>query len=476
MDSMTIAFLIYGGLVLLIGLWAARSSMKTASEIHLGNRQHGTWTSALSSSASTESGFVLLGMVGMGYSVGMNAFWIIPAGILGYLLNWLFLGPRLRAKSAKLEAVTVPEFVFKASGSSSMSKICSILVSLIAITFLIAYTSAQLTAAGKALSTQFSLEHLSGVLIGSGLVIGYAMLGGFKAVAWTDNIQAIMMAFALIALPILIVVEAGGLTHIHNQLTTIDPALGSLTGGSTGLSSLMAVLPWLMLGLAYPGQPHALARLMATKNQQVFKPAAIISIVWFCLVYGGAVILGMAARIAFSDTGNISTDPETILPTLAQVFLPGVIAGITTAAILAAISSTADSTLLSSATTLVHDIRQAFKLPTLKHEARWFRVAILVLGIISVLFAIQQTGLVFQLVLYAWTGLGITLGPVMLYSAVAARPSPIAIFMGLLTGIIALVLLSSHALNLLLGFLAATLSITVVHWVLSLSQKENIGR
>ena len=66
MASTFIAFILYSTAVLGIGLWATRMPQKTSEEIHLGNREHGTWTSALSNSASTESGWVLLGMVGMG--------------------------------------------------------------------------------------------------------------------------------------------------------------------------------------------------------------------------------------------------------------------------------------------------------------------------------------------------------------------------------------------------------------------------
>ena len=95
-----ISFAIYTIAVLSIGIWAARKPQKTTEEIHLGNREHGTWTSALSTSASTESGFVLLGMVGMGYSEGISCFWMIAAGLLGYSINWLILAPKLRQKSA----------------------------------------------------------------------------------------------------------------------------------------------------------------------------------------------------------------------------------------------------------------------------------------------------------------------------------------------------------------------------------------
>ena len=492
----TVWFILYALIVISIGARAARRPQTTPEEIHLGGREHGVLTSALSSSASTESGFVLLGMVGMGYTAGANALWIVPAGIFGYLLNWLVLGPKLRSKSIDLKVLTMPEFIAASTGGGATARIAAAVASLLALVFLTVYTAAQFSAAGKALSTQFAIPTSTAVFIGAGLVAVYALLGGFRAVSWTDNIQALMMLFALVVLPSIIVTGLGGLGEVFERLEGIDPNLTSITGGATGTGVFMAILPWLMLGLAYPGQPPAVARLMAARDEYVLRSAAAIAVTWFVLIYAGAVLLGMAARAGFGDVEAVSRDPEGILPVLALQFLPGAVAGIVVAAVMAAICSTADSALLSAATTVVRDLRAAFRTRGSDGTGRtdgwnsghvtrtdpvgggrprsWgselvvMRVVVIVLVVVAAAFALRdESGNVFGLVLDAWAGLGASLAPVMLYCALARRPRAPAALAGLVVGGGLAFAMQGHPLNLLIGFGVGLAALTMVHVAVS---------
>jgi sodium/proline symporter len=470
----TITFIAYAAIIVGIGIAAARHSKESALDVHLAGREHGTWTSALSASVSTESGFVLLGMVGMGYQVGINALWIVPAGVAGYLLNWKVLAPDLREKSDDLDAVTVPEFVSRAT-NDRFSRAAGALAGILGIIFLMAYVAAQFSAAGKAISGQFDLSYLTATGFAAAFVAAYALVGGFRAVSWSDTLQAGMMAFALIILPIVVIQSVGGVGSLFAKLREIDPALVSLTGGATTVSGiLMAVLPWLMLGLAYPGQPHAIARLMAAEDRKVFKWAPVIAIVWFILVYSGAVFLGMAAHAGFADLQPIANDPEQVLPVLADRFLPGVLAGTVLAAIIAAITSTADSTLMASATTLARDLREALGLAEPERELLWTRVAILLLSVIATVFAFQETPVVFDIVLVAWAGLGSSLGPTILYCALVDDPKGIAALSGLLTGGGLAFALQSFEIDLLLGFTASAVVVGVVHAVAKYADQREI--
>lgn len=463
-----IAFAIYSIAVLSIGLWAARKPQKTTEEIHLGNREHGTWTSALSTSASTESGFVLLGMVGMGYSEGISCFWMIAAGLLGYSINWLILAPRLRQKSAALNAVTIPEFIYLSTGRTVISKISSFLAAFFAIIFLMTYVSAQFSAAGKALSSQFPVTYTTGVVLSAALIVFYAVLGGFRAVSWTDNLQALIMAFSLVILPAVILYKIGGFSNLLSSLQSKDPNLVSLTGGATDLKSkLLIILPWLMIGIAYPGQPHGIARLMAIKDAKVFRLAPIIAMIWLVVIYTGAILLGMAARAGFENISSIATDPETALPVLAVELMPGILAGITLAAIIAAISSTADSQLLAASSTTISSIRDALRLPKLKNELFIMRIMIISLAALSTYFALQQTQIIFRFVLYAFFGLGASLGPVVLYCSLCKEPKPIPSLLGIAVGGILTFIVQDYTLNFLICFFAGSLTIIISHFILS---------
>ena len=462
MISTLIAFALYSIAVLCIGLWATRRSQRTPEEIHLGNREHGTWTSALSTSASTESGWVLLGMVGMGYTVGANCFWMLPFGVMGYAINWYVLAPKLRKKSVAMNAVTIPEFITISTGKTAVSKVAAAVAGVLAIVFLLTYVSAQFSAAGKALSSQFSISYSTGVILAVALIVFYAVLGGFRAVSWTDNLQAFMMIFSLVILPIIIVLKIGGLSTLYSSLQAKDAALVSFFAGAADMKGkLLSLAPWLMIGLAYSGQPHAIARLMATKDETVLRRAPVIAMIWLVIVYAGAIVLGMAARVGFEHIESISADPETALPVLAVELLPGLLAGITLAAIIAAISSTADSTLLSAATTVTRDIREVLRIPAVRNELLVNRITIIVLAMFSAYFALRQTRVIFRFVLVAFYGLGASLGPVILYCSLWKKPAAIPACAGIIAGGALIILLQNHPLNLLISFFSGILAIGI---------------
>ncbi|MFC1607581.1 sodium/proline symporter [Candidatus Latescibacterota bacterium] len=464
MISTFAAFIVYSAVVLFIGLWATRLPQKTPSEIHLGNRDHGTWTSALSTSASTESGWVLLGMVGMGYSIGVNCFWSLVFGVMGYSLNWYIMAPQLRRKSEKLNAITIPEFIITSTGNTAVSRLTASIASALAVFFLLIYVSAQFSAAGKALSSQFNISYTTAVACAVTMIAAYAVLGGFRAVSWTDNIQALMMVFALVILPLIIVKNIGGFGNLIEVLHEKDPTLVHVFHGASSVRGMfISIAPWLMIGLGYSGQPHAIARLMATKDDAVLRRAPIIAMIWMVIVYSGAIILGMAARVGYEHLPTISADPETALPVLAVELMPGVLAGVTLAAIIAAISSTADSTLLSATTTVTRDIRATLGLPPAKNELLFNRLMIVTLALLSAYFAMRETHVIFQFVLVAFYGLGASLGPVLLYCSLNNRPAPVPALLGVVTGGALILIFRDHELNFLISFFAGLIAIFIGH-------------
>jgi Na+/proline symporter len=227
-----------------------------------------------------------------------------------------------------------------------------------------------------------------------------------------------------------------------------------------------------MIGIAYPGQPHGIARLMATRDTKVFRRAPIIAMIWMVIIYTGAILLGMAARAGFENTGSIAADPETALPVLAVELMPGILAGITLAAIIAAISSTADSQLLAASSTAISSIRNTLRVPVLKNELLITRVMIISLATLSTYFALQQTQIIFRFVLYAFFGLGASLGPVVLYCSLCKKPKPIPSLLGIAVGGILIFVVQQYTLNFLICFFSGSLSIIISHIIFTRIKTE----
>ena len=301
------------------------------------------------------------------------------------------------------------------------------------ITMLTTYVAAQLNAAGKTFQGTFDWSYTAGVLCGAGIVISYTITGGFRAVAWTDVLQAMLMVTAVLVLPAVLIFHVGGIDEMLARLNAQDRSLTDGFSGKAGLSLIGFLAVWLGIPLGNMGQPHILLRLMAVRDDAAIRRGAIVSTVWVFLLFTGAVLLGIAARAVY---GTLA-DPEQVLLIAANDFLPGAVAGLMIAAVLGAIASTADSQLLLAASSMSHDIAVALLKIRASARTRLLadRAAVLVIGIIATGIALGEVRAVFDFVLYAWAGLGAGFGPALILRLVWRRTTGWGVIAGMLVGV-----------------------------------------
>jgi len=345
-----VSFIIYTGIIIATGIYSTKRRKHTEDDFVLASRELGPWVSALSASASAESGWVMLGLVGEAYLFGLSAFWIVPGIAAGYLFNWFVIAERLRKSTAASGAVTLPQFISHRFGTNSIA--LRVIPVVIITAAMLGYVAAQMNAAGKAFDAVFHMPYWLGVLVGAGIIMAYTYTGGFRAICWTDVIQAAFMFVALIGMPILTLFRIGGWNEFVASASQVAPNLFTWSGGKTGLAVVGFVIGLLGIGLGYPGQPHVLARFMAAKDKKSVQQGGTIAISWMMLVYVGAIMFGLFAKVIF---GNMA-DPEQALPRAVGEFLPPVLGGFVIAAIVAAICSTADSQLIVVSSTVSRDV------------------------------------------------------------------------------------------------------------------------
>ena len=111
MTVFAVSFAIYTLLIVAVGVVTGRQAGKDDESYFLGGRSLGPWVAALSASASSESGWLTLGLVGWAFGSGASALWILPGVLLGYLFNWTVLAGRLRTESERLGAITLPDYL-----------------------------------------------------------------------------------------------------------------------------------------------------------------------------------------------------------------------------------------------------------------------------------------------------------------------------------------------------------------------------
>lgn len=427
MTMFIIAFAAYSLLVVGVGVWTGRRSGGGEEDFFLAGRRLGPWVAALSASASSESGWVTLGLVGWAFAQGVTAFWIVPAAVLGFAFNWFVLASPLREQSSRLGAVTVPDYLARRLGAcGSAIRVIGVVVILTAMTL---YVGAQFAAAGKAFSAAFDgLDYHWGVLIGAGLVLTYVSLGGFRAACWTDLLQGLLMVAVLVCFPLWLLMSGFNADYIRaglqgagdgDALVSFWP---SVTGGA--LIGFLLGSGALGVGLGYTGQPHVLVRYMAMRQKRDAMIGGLISVVWAVLVISGAIAMGLLAR-AFAEHGaqwatpmltagaDGSMDGEYALIVAAQALLPPVLGGLTLAAILAAIASTADSQLVVGASAAASDfIDRVLGRGPRGGSPTIHRLCVLGVGAIAVLLVIDEKVQIYSFVLtYGWAILGAGFGP-----------------------------------------------------------------
>lgn len=432
---LVISFLVYSALIVGVGLYSARMRKATTDDFVLANRELGPWASSLSASASSESGWVMLGLVGEAFAFGVSAFWIVPGIAAGYIFNWFFVAERLRKHSLDSGSVTLTQFMLSRFGESKALRWISVLIIVAAM---LGYVAAQMNAAGKAFDAVFHLEYWLGVLAGAAIILAYTITGGFRAICWTDIVQAGFMFFALIGMPIVLFSHESGLAGIFSTLEGQAPFLLTWGSDNAGFAAFGFVIGLLGIGLGYPGQPHVLSRFMAARDTSTVNKARVIALVWMVTVYIGAILFGLFARAHY---GTLD-DPEQALPLAVSEFLHPIIGGFVIAAIVSAICSTADSQLITMSSSISRDVIHpgAVGPESAGRLLRIDRLVLVVLAMISVFFALTENRVIFEFVLYAWAVLGAAFGPIVILGLLWRRATRAGALAGMITGIVVTVL------------------------------------
>jgi sodium/proline symporter len=415
MDAVTIGFTIYLITILLVGFYTARIT-RNLKDFALGGQRLGPTVIAFSERASGESAWLILGLPGAALVAGMLELWTVVGCVSGIIISWLIVAYPLRKATGKYNALTLPQ-LFENKFNDLGGKI-RLVASLIITFFFTFYVAAQFSGAGKVLNVTFGISEFNGMIIGAVIIVFYTLMGGFLAVAWTDLIQGIIMIGTLVILPLAGFIELSGSdsTSVINWST--------LYGGKTGSAAFAAAVGGLSWGLGYMGQPHLVARYMAIDDAENIAASRRIAYLWAVPAFFGAMFIGLIGAGLINNgllqfNGAVITsiaslpDPEKLMPIMASNLLPAWLAGIFISGAIAAMMSTADSQLLVSTTVLTEDITRKYAGVSFTDKKLLFlgRSFTLVIGVAAFYLAWKSNDLVFEMVSYAWGGLGASFGP-----------------------------------------------------------------
>ncbi len=430
MDAILIGFVLYLILILGFGIYTSRMT-KNMKDFALGGQRLGPKVIAFSERASGESAWLLIGLPGAALTAGMFELWTVVGCISGIMFSWLVIAKPLRTATGQYNVLTLPElFERKFNDKTGLIRLTASLIITFFFTF---YVAAQFSGAGKVLNVTFGMTHMQGMLLGAVIITLYTLMGGFFAVAWTDMVQGIIMIGTLVVLPIVGWIELSNLNA--NNVVVWD--MSNLWGGKAGAAALVAAIGGLSWGLGYMGQPHLVARFMAIDSVDNLGQARRIAFAWAIPAFFGAMIIGLVGvHLVSSGLLPELSDPENLMPTMAKTLLPTWLAGIFISGAIAAMMSTADSQLLISTTVLTQDIYKRYSGSKSNEKTLLIigRILTIIIGVIGFGLAWQSKELVFEMVSYAWGGLGASFGPALLLTLWWRRTSTTGILAGMVCG------------------------------------------
>lgn len=452
MSSSTICILI-SIVVYLVGMLAIgvmySKQNNTSSDFYLGGRKLGPIVIAMSTEASDMSSWLLMGVPGLAYFCGLaDATWTVIGLAVGTYLNWLLVAKRLRRYSAKVDAITIPDFF--SHRYRDKSGLIEGIAAIIIIIFFVPYTASGFAACGKLFTNIFEVDYMLAMIISAAVIVAYCAMGGFMAASVTSLIQSIVMTIALVVILLFGINVAGGWSAVMENAKTVPGYLDLTTSTSIfasesspyGFIAIVSTLAW---GLGYCGMPHILNHFMAIEDEEKLKLSRRIGSIWVVISMAVAIMVGVVG-FAMSRAGAITTfesasAAEAVIVRIAALLsesgiFPALLAGLVLAGILSSTMSTADAQLLAAASSISHNIfRGVFRLDlSNKQEMRVARITVLVVAIFGVFLARDPSSSVFGIVSFAWAGFGAAFGPLMLFSLFWKRTNRFGALAGMVSG------------------------------------------
>lgn len=371
---------------------------KSQEDYYVGSREMTSLHIGLSVVATDVGGGFSIGLGGLGFLIGLSGSWMLFTGIIGAWISAIVLIPIIYPLARKHNFLSFPEVL-----KHFYNRKVAIIAGIISLIGYIGFTSSQVLAGAKLAAATFpSITIVDAVLLMGVIVIGYTVLGGLKAVIFTDTIQWIILMLGLIVVGIpLGFIKVGGWEAIRIYLP--DNFL-SLTNISfiQFTNWLITIVPIWFVGMTL------YQRIYASKDEKTAKKAWFIAglFEWPVMAFMG-ITLGLLGRVAFeqgmfTDFGYAPGSPidaEIGLPLLLTHIFPVGLMGLLMSAYFSAIMSTADSCLMAASGNFTTDILRLSK--NNKKGIRYSQLATLIIGVLAILLATKMQN-VLDLMLYSY--------------------------------------------------------------------------
>ena len=412
------------------------------SDFVLGGRRLSAPVVAMGACASDMSSWLVMALPAVAWLWGWHAIWVPIGLIIGAYCNWTFVAVRLRVYTEILDdALTIPDYLVRRfDDGKGVIRAMSALVVLI---FFVGYTASGLVAASLVVQSIFYISYGHALLTITIIFSLYTVLGGFLAISWVDFFQGALVFCGLIILLVCLKHLFPAWSHwpafMSRPITFSHTLLHHhlVVHHGNGFIGWLSKVAW---GLGYFGQIHILVRFMAIKNVRNLGQAKWIAIGWMAVAMFIVILLGMLGFAVFMPN-HAHFNYQLVVLMLVKHFFSSYSYGLAVALILSVIMSALAAQLLVSSSALTEDLYRVYIRP----QARKLelltisRISVVIIAFIAAYFAANPNSSVYQMVAYAWSGLGAAFGPVILFSLYCKAMTHKAVVAGMLSGAITVI-------------------------------------
>ena len=390
--------------MLFVGVWFVKR-IKNTGDYYVAGRTLGPFVLTATVCASIIGGSAMMGRAGIAYTTGFKAVMTAIPYLIGMFIFSAIAG-RIQEVGFTRNINSIPE-LFNYRFNSTARCILAFMI----VFTMMGTVAAQVTATViKMLGNEFGISYEAGALAATLIFIIYTAASGLFGVVYTDVLQFFMLIiFVYILIPFSSIRYLGGFSSFWQNLdkSYLVPHInGSILGD---------IVTYLVFTLA---GAEMWQRAFAAKS----KKAATQGMFWGTSIYMVTIALvffmGLAGRQILPDVVASYGSSDAVVPALAVSILPPGLTGLALAGILSVMMSTADSYLLVSVQTFVHDLGKNF-MPemTEKHEILMSRVMSVVLAMGALIIALYIKN-AYNVLMFAWS----------FYAAAAGLPSLAALY------------------------------------------------
>ena len=288
-----------------IAIWSKAGS---TNEFYIAGKGVHPIANGMATAADWMSAASFISMAGIISFIGYDGSVYLMGWTGGYVLLALLLAPYLR----KFGKFTVPDFI----GDRYYSNVARTVAVFCALIVCFTYIAGQMRGVGIVFSRYLEVDINSGVFIGMGIVLFYAILGGMKGITYTQVAQYCVLIFAFMVPAIFISIQMTGNpipqlgfgsesvdgVYLLDKLNGLHEELGfsEYTSGSKSTLDVFLITAALMIGTA--GLPHVIVRFFTVKKVSDARKSAGWALLFIAILYTTAPAIAVFARTNLIET------------------------------------------------------------------------------------------------------------------------------------------------------------------------------